>query len=136
MTSRLDLEYRDFPYTPRQLFEAADRLRAHGMPTQEIFMAVMALERTANELLHTPLDDTLIKALVRSASAGGVLTRGGNTSQRIVKAVERYYGVDGTEPACPMCNQPVTAPPCSSTSDGAFHLDHPHHPGRQGRILR
>ena len=135
MTSALDLTYGEMPYTPRELYEAADRLRAHGMPTKDIHMAVYVLNATAERLLLTPLDDDLIKALARSASAGGVLTRGGNTTQRIVKAVERYYGVDGTEPMCPMCSRPITDPPCSMNSDGAFHTGHPHN-GAQARILR
>jgi hypothetical protein len=136
MTSALDLASQEWPYTPRQLFEAADRLRAHGMPTKDIWMAVEVLEHVANHMLLTPLNDVLIKELIKSAAAGGTLTRQGNTSSRIVKAVERYYGVDGTEPTCPMCNKPVTAPPCSMNSDGAFHLDHPHNPGKQARLLR
>ncbi len=134
MTSALDIVDSELPFTPRQLFEAADRLRNSGIMTADLWMAVKILEHVANRMLLPPLDDVLIKALVRSASAGGVLTRGGNTTQRIVKAVERYYGVDDSEPTCPMCSRPVTDPPCSANSDGAFHLSHPHNGSRQGRI--
>lgn len=27
---------------------------------------------------------------------------------------------------CPLCGEPVTAPPCSMNSDGAHHTTHPH----------
>jgi hypothetical protein len=81
------------------------------------------------------LSDVQIKELVKAASAGGILTRGGSTTMRIVKAVERYYGVDGTEALCPCCNRPVSSPSCSLNSDGAFHLDHPHNGARQGRLV-
>lgn len=136
MTSALDLASGEWPHTPRELFELADRLRAHGMMTKDIWLAVECIEHLANQLLLPPLSDAQIKELIRVAGSGGVLMRGGNTSSRIVKAVERYYGVDGTQALCPVCNQPVTSPPCSANSDGAFHLDHPHNGGRQARLLR
>jgi hypothetical protein len=136
MTSALDILGDELPFTPRQLFEASDRLRQSGMMTADLWMAVKVLEHVANRMLLPPLDDVMIKALVRAASAGGVLTRGANTSQRIVKNVEKYYGVDATEPMCPMCSKPISDPPCSASSDGAFHTDHPHNPGRQSRIFR
>ena len=75
-----------------------------------------------------PLTDELIKELVKAATKGGVLVRGGSASMRVVKAVEQYYGVDSTEAMCPCCGSPVSAPPCSMNSDGAFHLSHPHNP--------
>lgn len=134
MTSALDIVGDELPYTPRQLFEASDRLRTCGVMTADLWMAVKVLEHVANRMLLPPLNDEMIKALVRAAVSPGVLTRGANTNQRIVKAVERYYGVDATEPMCPMCSRPVSDPPCSANSDGAFHLSHPHNGGRQARL--
>lgn len=134
MTSALDIGH---PYTPRQLFELADRIAAQDYRhPEDLNMAASIIRAAAEQLLLPPLNDELIKQLVRSASAGGVLTRGGNTSQRIVKATERYYGVDGTEPLCPICGKPVSDPPCSMNSDGAFHLSHPHSAAHQGRLTR
>lgn len=93
-----------------------------------------ALRQALVVLELPPLNDVQIKELVRRATAGGVLTRGGNSSLRIVHAVEQYYGIDGTEALCPCCGKPISDPPCSLNSDGAFHLDHPHNGGRQYRL--
>jgi len=83
-----------------------------------------------------PLSDQQVKDLVSIASKGGMLARGGNTSSRIVKAVERYHGVHETEALCPLCGEGIAKPPCSANSDGAFHLSHPHNPSRTPRLFR
>lgn len=127
MISELDLPSGDF--TPRQLFELADRLRdqSYRFP-EDLALAAHIVEHAGHQLLLQPLDDERIKSLVLAATKGGALLRAGNASQRIVKAVERYYGIASTESMCPCCGKPITDPPCSMNSDGAFHVDHPHNP--------
>jgi len=77
-----------------------------------------------------PLTDEQIAELVAVASKKAPLGSR-NAAYRIVKAVERYHGIDASISYCPMCNKPTSDPPCSMNSDGAFHIDHPHNPGRR-----